>query len=154
MATFSEIKETRLTIADPPGFIDFLEVVNFAALPGSQIAQTGYKSVDTGTYYDKSSGAWLPENLMVSDPDLSTWIDTFGIQGAVRKAIERIIATLPARMQLVKNTDGAESSEFLKLLDLQKFYRDWLSDLTPPDQTVNTSRMGSARRPCIAGGAV
>lgn len=154
MATFSEIKEVRLTISDPAGFIDFLEVANFAALPGSQVAQTGYKAVDTGTYYDKSSGAWLAETIMVSDADLSAWIDTFGIPGAIRKAIERILATLPAQMQIVRNADGAESTEFLKLLDLQKFYRQWLADLTPTDQTVVTSRFGSARSPVIAGGDV
>lgn len=154
MATFDQIKEVRLTISDPPGFIDFIEVADFNALPATQVAQTAYKAIDTGTYYDKSTGSWLAERLLVSDADISTWIDAFGVQGAVRKAVERILATLPAHMQIVKNSDGAESTEFLKLLDLQKFYRQWLDDLTPPDQTVNTSRRGKSAAVCIAGGNV
>lgn len=154
MATFDQIKEVRLTISDPPGFIDLLEVATSGSLPVSPIAQTAYMTTDTGTYYDKSSGAWVAVELLVSDSAISGWIDTFGVDGAVRKAYERIIGTLPSRMQMVKNADGAESTEYQKLLDMLKFYRQRLEDLTPAEVAVNTGRWGKSRSVCVAGGNV
>lgn len=152
MATFDQIKETRLQIADPPGFIDFLEVANFGALPVAPVAQTGYKAVDTATYYGHNGTAYVALTLMVSDARISAWIDALGVPGAVRKSIEAIVAQLPAQLQIVKNDSGTESNEFIKLLDLQKFYRQWLSDLTPEDTAVNTGKYFKTEPACIAGG--
>jgi hypothetical protein len=152
MATFDQLKEVRLTIADPPGFIDFLEVANFAALPVTPVAQTGYKAVDTATYYGHNGTAYVALTLMVSDARISGWIDALGVPGAVRKSIEAIVAQLPAQLQIVKNDSGTESNEFIKLLDLQKFYQNWLKDLTPPDTSVNTGKYFKTVPACIAGG--
>lgn len=152
MAAFDEIKEVRLVIADPPGLIDFLEVATFAALPVTPVAQTGYKAVDTSTYYGHNGTSYSALMLMVSDARISAWIDALGVSGAVRKSVEAIAAQLPAQLQIVKNDSGAESTEYVKLLDLQKFYRQWLSDLTPPESTVNTGRYYRTVAPEIAGG--
>lgn len=154
MATFDQIKEVRLTISDPAGFIDFIEVANQGALPSPHVDQTAYKAADTGTYWWYSGTAYETLDLFVSDGSLSVWIDEFGVSGAVRKAVERIIATLPGRLMIVKNQNGAESTEFIKLLELQKFYRTWLEDLTPPTTVVNTGRWGKSRCDPVAGGNV
>ena len=152
MATFDQIKDTRLQIADPPGFIDFSEVANFAALPVTPVAQTGYKAVDTATYYGHNGTAYVAQTLMVSDARISGWIDALTVPGAVRKSIEAIVAQLPAQLQLAKSTSGVESVEFTGLLDRQKFYRQWLSDLTPVDSTVNTGKYFVTVAAEIAGG--
>jgi len=152
VATFEQIKDVRFQIADPPGFIDFLEVANFAALPVTPVAQTGYKAVDTATYYGHNGTAYVALTLMVSDARIEGWIDALTVPGAVRKSIEAIVAQLPAQLQIVKNDSGAESNEFIKLLDLQKFYRQWLVDLTPPDTSVNTGKYFKTVPACIAGG--
>lgn len=152
MATFDQIKEVRLQIADPPGFIDFLEVANFAALPVTPVAQTGYKAVDTSTYYGHNGTAWTALELMVSDGRISAWIDSLGIPGAVRKSIEAIVAQLPSQLQIVENQSGAESVKFTSLLDRQKFYEKWLEALTPPDTSVNTGKYFKTEPACIAGG--
>lgn len=152
MASFADIKETRLTISDPSGFIDFLEVANFAALPVTPVAQTAYKAVDTATYYGKESGAWEALKLRVSDSRISDWIDALGVDGAILKSIQAILSTLPGEMMIVKNTDGAESTEFTKLLDLQKFYQNWLKDLAPVNAASSTGRYFKTKAPCIAGG--
>ena len=154
MASFDDIKDTRLQIADPPGFIDFLEVANFAALPVTPVAQTGYKAVDTSTYYGHDGTAYVAQTLMVSDARISAWIDSLGVSGAVRKSIEAIVAQLPAQLQIVKNSSGAESTEFTSLLDRQKFYRQWLSDLTPPETSSNTAKLYKTKAHEIAGGNI
>lgn len=154
MSTFSDIKEVRLTLSEPAGFIDFAEVANFAALPATPVGQTAYRATDTGTYYSKDSGSWVAVQLMVSDTDLGAWFDSFGHDGAVRKAIERILATLPSRLLMVKNSDGAESVEYVKLLDLQKFYRQWLDDLTPKESVASSGRYLKTKAPCVVGGNV
>ncbi len=154
MASFSDIKETRLTISDPSGFIDFLEVANFAALPVSPVAQTAYKAIDTATYYGHDSGSWEVLKLRVSDSRISDWIDSLGVDGAIIKSIQAILSTLPGEMMIVKNADGAESTEFLKLLDLQKFYQNWLKDLAPVAVSSSTGRYVKTKNPVIAGGNV
>ncbi len=152
MATFDQIKDVRLQIADPPGFIDFLEVANFAALPVTPVAQTGYKAVDTSTYYGHDGTSYSALSLMVSDSRIGAWVDSFDVAGAVRKSIEAIVAQLPAQLQIVKNASGAESTEFTSLLDRQKFYRQWLADLTPVDSTVSTGKYYKTVAAEIAGG--
>ena len=154
MATFAQIKEVRLTIADPPGFIDFQQVANFAALPVSPVAQTSYTELDTGTYWDKTSGSWLAVQLRVSDSRIGTWIDSFGLDGAVRKSIEAVLSMLPGELMIVRNADGAESTEFIKLLDLQTFYQNWLDRLTPEASSLNTGRYMRTKTPRIAAGNV
>lgn len=154
MATFSDIREVRLTISDPSGFIDFLEVANFAALPGTPVAQTAYKTTDTTTYYGKDSGTWEALKLRVSDSRISGWIDTFGTDGAARKSVEAIIAGLPAEYMMVSNGDGAEKTEFQKLDVVEKFYRNLLAALTPASATSVTGRYVKTKNPVIAGGNV
>lgn len=152
MATFDDIKEVRLTISEPSGFIDFLTVANFDALPDEPASQTGYKSLDTSTYYGHDGTSYSSVSLMLSDSRIGAWVDIFGVAGAVRKSIEAIVAQLPAQLQIVKNASGAESTEFTSLLDRQKFYRQWLVDLTPVDSTVNTGKYFKTVAAEIAGG--
>ena len=152
MASFEDIKDTRLQFADPPGFIDFIEVANFAALPVTPVAQTGYKAVDTATYYGHNGTAYAIQTMMVSDARISAWIDALTVPGAIRKSIEGIVAQLPSQLQIVKNASGAESVEFTSLLDRQKFYRQWLSDLTPVDATINIGKYFVTVAAEIAGG--
>jgi len=157
VATFTDLKEVRLTIADPQPisasrWIDFIEVANFAALPVTPVSQTGYKALDTSTYYGHDGAAYVALPLEVSDSRISGWIDAFGIDGAARKSVENIVAGLPFQFQVVKNASGAESTEYVKLLDLQTFYRKWLSDHTPVDSTVSTGKYFKTVAAEIAGG--
>lgn len=158
MATFDQIKQVRLTIQDPAGFINFVEVASQGSLPSPHVNQTAYRTTDTGEYWWYNGAAYAVVNLLVSDADISTWIDLAapngGVDGAVRKAIERIMMTLPGRMQWVKNADGAESTEYQRLLDVQKFYRQWLADHAPVDSTLNTGLYLRSKTPCVAGGNV
>lgn len=156
MATFAQIKEVRLTVSDPAGFIDFVEVANQAALPDPAAAQTAYKAVDSGTYFwfNSDTSSYEPVKLRVSDGRIGGWIDAFGTDGAILKSVQAIVSSLPGEMMIVKNDDGAESTEFLKLLDIQKFYQNWLRDLTPADVASPSGVYLKTKKPCIAGGNV
>lgn len=155
MATFVQIKEVRLSINDPVGpserIVDFLEVATLPSV-GSAVAQTGYKLTTNGTYNIVVDGAFTVIPVQVSDSRIGGWIDTFGVDGAIRKSIQSIIAGLASQLQLVKNSDGAESSEFIKLNDLHKFYRDMLTDLPTETTVTPTGLFMRTKTPCIAGG--
>lgn len=155
MATFVQIKEVRLSINDPVGpserIVDFLEVATLPSV-GSAVTQTGYKLTTNGTYNIVVDGAFTVIPVQASDSRISGWIDAFGVDGAIRKSIQAIIQGLAAQLQLVRNSDGAESSEFIKLNDLHRFYRDMLADMTPQESSVSSGMLMKTKTPCIAGG--
>lgn len=155
MATFAQLTEVRLSINDPVGhadrIVDFLEVATLPAV-GSAVAQTGYKLTTNGTYNVVVDGAFTVVPVQVSDSRILAWIDGFGIDGAIRKSIQAIISGLASQLQLVRNSDGAESSEFVKLNDLHAFYRNMLSDLPTETTVTPTGLFMATKTPCIAGG--
>jgi len=155
MATFAQIKEVRLSINDPVGgaerIVDFLEVATLPAV-GSAVAQTGYKLTTNGTYNVVVDGAFTVIPVQVSDSRIGGWIDTFGIDGAIRKSVQAIISGLASQLQLVRNSDGAESSEFIKLNDLHTFYRNMLADLPTESTVTPTGMFMRTVTPVIAGG--
>jgi len=154
MATFAEIKEVRLTIDDPPGFIDLIEVADEAALPGEPVAQTAYKAEDTGTYYASIAAVWTPLLLRISDARLTAWIDTVGVAGAIQKSYIAIMGKLGAELQIVKNADGAESTEFIKLNDLYNYYKKLAADTASSPPENNAGRFAQTKQPCVAGGNI
>lgn len=155
MATFADIKEVRLSINDPVGgaerIVDFLEATTLPAL-GSAVAQTGYKLTTNGTYNLVVDGAFAVIPVQVSDSRISGWIDAFGVDGAIRKSIQAIIQGLASQLQLVSNSDGAESSEWIRLNDLHLFYRNMLADMTPQESSTSTGLFMTTKTPTISGG--
>lgn len=157
MASFSEVKEVRLKIADPQPvsgsrFINFIQVANQAALPSPSARQTAYNTLDTGEYWSYGGTAYQSLDLQVSDDSIEEWIDAVGVMGAARKSVEMILAGLPVQFQIVKNDSGTESNEFIKLGELQKFYENLLKMWTPVDSSSNTGKYFKTVPACIAGG--
>ena len=155
MATFLQLTEVRLSINDPVGgaerIVDLLEVATLPA-HGSAVAQTGYKLTTNGTYNIVVDGAFTVVPVQVSDSRISGWIDAFGIDGAIRNSVQAIIAGLASQLQLVRNSDGAESSEFIKLNDLHTFYRNMLADLPTETTVTPTGLFMATKTPVIADG--
>lgn len=156
MATFVQIKEVRLSINDPVGpserIVDFLEVATLPSV-GSAVAQTAYKLTTNGSYNVVVDGAFTVIPVQVADSRIAGWIDSFGVDGATRKCIqESIIPGLAEQLLLVKNSDGAESSEWIKLNDLHTFYRNMLADLPTETTVTPTGLFMRTKTPCIAGG--
>lgn len=139
MASFSDKKEVRLRIQDPADVIDILE----ATPPATPAPQTAY--LYQAAYYSttKTSGASLGDYftlpLLVSDARIEGWIDQKGVDYATKMAIISIIATLSSRFQIVKNTEGADTTEFAKINDLLNFYKALKAEY------VNESGPGQSR---------
>lgn len=162
MATFDEIKEVRLRIGDPFGFINFLEVADAASLPASPVNQTGYKTTDTGYYYstEKTSpsvpGDYNIEDLQVSDARISAWIDAYGIDSAACRALSQIIAQLGKELGGFKrNRSGAEEVEYNSIKDMYDYYKsilDLCKENERSESNTSTGKIGKMKVPEIAGG--
>jgi len=163
VATFEEIKSVRLEIDDPPGFIDFQEVATLPALPAAPAQQTAYKVIADGAYYatDKTSGVatsdYERQTLALSDSRISTIIDADGEAEAVKQGFFSIKRKLGKEIIMVRNTDGTESTEYQRLLDLLDYY-DRICAGYEEDQdkkaSVNTGRFFTTADPVIGEGNV
>ena len=153
MATFSEIKEVRLRVDDPDGFIDIQDVTG--DLPGSPVNQTAYRHEGLYKYHDGNE--WVTLNLYVSDTRLGVWYDANGEDYACMKAIEQIITKLGKEIRLKRSDVGAESTEWTGLQDLLRYYEKLLATFQEDyKETVNKAgpRWGGSSAPEISGGNV
>lgn len=154
MATWNEIKEFRLTVNDPVIATDILSVASSAALPAAPAHQTVYYTADTGLYLytDLTSGAtatdYSPVDLYLTDARITSWIDTYGAVGAVKYGIKAILAKIASQMLIVRDTSGAESTQYQSLKDIYDVYKSMIDD----NDTKKISRWGSSATPEIGGG--
>lgn len=154
MATWNEIKDFRLTVCDPIIANDIISVANIAALPVVPQHQAVYYVADTGSYVytDLTTGAtsadYSPADLYLTDSRITTWIDAYGATGAVKYGIKAILAKILSQMLIVRDTAGAESTEYQGLKDIYDVYKGMIDD----NDTKKTSRWGSSKTPEIGGG--
>ena len=161
MATTTQIRNLRIDVSDPPDIINIVSVANIASLPATPEPQTVYYILDITRYVqtEKTSGATESDyknvGLYLSDSKIGTLIDTHGYDKALYKALKSISSKLGSKLMLVKNTTGSESVEYLKLLDLYKYYKGLVADFKEDDEEKNnndTGRMGRSHHVHIAGG--
>ena len=157
MAIIEEIHALRIEIYDPPEIIQILSVATAANLPTIPTPQTAYYIIDTGIYVttEKTINAipadYVTEELYLSDTSLSLLIDTYGTTIAIWKAIIKISSKLASKLLIVKTNSGAESTEYIKLNDLYKYYMTLVNDLKDEG---NSGCYGSMKPPEIAGGNI
>lgn len=159
MATFDQIKQVRLKINDPAGFIDLESV---GSLPSAAIPQTAYKLTTTGTYHGTDSVTpltddWFLLDLSVSDALISAAIDTDGVLYATCEALRLIIGQLGQKILVKKSDTGAESTEWTGLSDLMKYYQSMLADCVDQynkSRAVAGSRWGGSQGAELYGGNV
>lgn len=161
MTDWEKIKDVRLKIDDPQGYVNLETVATPSALPTAPAKQTAYRVESTGGYYDttKTSGA-IPADytyveIQISDAQLLALIDDLGYQKAACRALNRIAAKLGAQLGIVRTQDGAESTEYLSLLDAYKYYKMLANDckeIINEDSGNNSGRTGLSSQPEIGGG--
>jgi hypothetical protein len=129
MATFAEIKRTRISLADPSGFINIVQVATTANLPATPGQQTLYNIINTGAYMAtiKTSGATISDykikNLYLSDTVISEYITLHHtVEGSLPYLILLIISQLADKKLLKSTGTGAESKTYTGLLELITFY--------------------------------
>lgn len=163
MATITQIHNLRLLISDPPDIIQITIVANMAALPLAPTPQTAYYVTDLGVYVqtELTTGAtaadYSASELFLSDARLGSIIDLYGVNKAPNKAIVLIASKLASRLQIVRNTSGTDSTEYIKLLDLYKYYKSVADDFKEEEKDLDgnsTGRWGTSDQPEIAGGSL
>lgn len=157
MAIFNQIKSVRLIIDDPANFIDLLSVPAFADLPASASKKIAYQTADNGLYFVFDSTWQEIEDLQISDARISAWLDSYGEAGAVIRGFDAIIQRLGQRLQMSKNSDGAESTEYTSLDSMLKYYRQIKADymaLIASEVKQDTGVYGHIKDTEIAGGLI
>ena len=164
MATFTEITQVRLALADPAGFITISQVTNVSDLPTTPTPQTVYKVLNTTAYMAtiKTSGAvpgdYKVKELYLSDATIGTHITAAGsVSAALPGLVQLIIAQLVSKRLLVKTETGAESKEYTGLETLLAFYNDLYKKLTANSNSAalnTTGKWYKTHSPEIAGGEV
>jgi hypothetical protein len=161
MATIAQVKQLRLDINDPQGFVDIIEIEDLDDLPAAPAPQTVYHLEGTSKYYstEKTSGAAASDysvaELYLSDTTIESLIDELGIAKAECRAFGLIARKIGAQLQIKRNQTGAESTEYVSLAELYRYYKD-LSDAckeeNASDAGTNTGKYGASTAPEIAGG--
>lgn len=163
MATITQIHNLRIEINDPTDIIRINSVADPAALPVTPIPQTAYYIISSGVYVttEKTSGAspsdYKVSELFLSDISLGNIIDTWGTDKAISKSIIKICAKIASKLVLVKTKTGAESTEYIKLLDLYNYYKSLIGLLEEDEREKNNNSTGaydSFEAPEIAGGNI
>ena len=148
MATFTQIKEIRLRIADPALVIDIKEV---DVLPVPYNSQVAYLLSTDNKYYKNG----VVTKLRVSDVYLSFSIDSYGVDKATCMAISLIIAQLGNQFILVKNDSGSDKTEYNDILSMLSYYKQLRKDCDEKikvDTNNSTGRFVTTAQPEIAGG--
>lgn len=159
MASISQIHSLRIDISDPPDTISIISIATSANLPAAPKPQTVYYIIDEAQYMrtDKKTGAGESDyyfaDLFLSDSKLNTLINTFGYDIAIYKAIKLIASKIWSKLLVVRNTDGATSTEYIRLNDLYKYYKSLIEDFKE-ETTAGSGRYGSSDNPEIAGGNI
>lgn len=137
MATFADIKTVRLRIKDPLGYIDLQSV---AELPTTAASQTAYTITDSGVYQKQSGTAWSIINLEISDTQIVTYIDLYGVEKAIVKCVQEILMSVGKQMGMVSFNSGAESVQYQTLKSVYDFYKAMLEDMKDDaDSTTGTN---------------
>jgi len=126
MATFADVKSVRLKIKDPLGFINLLEV---ATLPETAASQTAYTITDSGIYQEYKSGAWKNINIEISDAQIITYVNLYGVDKAVIQCVKEILMSIGKNMGIVSTSSGTESVQYQSLDAIYTFYKGILSTL-------------------------
>jgi hypothetical protein len=163
MATFDEIKKIRLTINDPAGVINIVQIATVNSLPANPDAQTVYQAIDTGKYWrtdkvsDCSKADYYQPKLYLSDETVEDIFDQYGNDKTVYRCMRLILPKIGDELRIVRMTSGTESTEYLALRDLYNYYKNMINDFkeeAAENVGYNTGRYLRTRsvRRHIAGG--
>lgn len=157
MATFNQIKAVRLILNDPADFIDIKSVPSSADLPTTAPKNIAYLLADSLSYV-YFNVTWINlDDMQISDSRISGWIDQYGESGATIRGFDAIIQRLGQRLQMSKNSDGAESTEYTSLDSMLKYYRQIKADymaLIASEVKQDTGVYGHIKDTEIAGGLI
>lgn len=159
MATTSQIHALRIDITDPAEIIQIISVATAANLPATPKPQAGYYIIASAKYVytEKTTGAvpgdYKNLELFLSDSKLNALLNTYGHSVAIYKALKLIASKIWSRCLTIRNTDGATSTEYVRLKELYDYYKSLVSDFKE-ETTAGSGRYCTTKNPTIAGGNI
>lgn len=158
MATevWASLVTARLKLSDPnEDIINIISVDSLANFPTIPASQTAYRAEDTGIYYIYS-GSYTETELQISDDRLNSLIASYGINGAVQRAINIILASLYRKRPAVRIDSGAESTQYQTLNDLIALYKELQAQYAEEDKKDTATNTGRIMYTCPAkvGGSI
>lgn len=154
MATQDQVFAVRLQTKDPIGVIAIVSVANAAALPLSPKPQTLYYLEDEKEYRTHNTVGWVNQEVKLADLAYSAYIDAYGENQAVIRALKEIMRSLAQELYIAQHNSGAESVVFQNLTTMSNFYKTIIAMAEEDDEkeeAVSTGRMFRVRKPTIGG---
>ena len=154
MATQDQVFSVRLQTKDPIGIIAIVHVANVAALPATPKPQTLYYLEDVKEYRTHNTVDWVNQEVKLADDTYATYIDAFGENQAVIRALKEIMRSLAQELYIAQHNSGAESVVFQNLSTMANFYKTIIAMAEEDDEkgeAVSTGRMFRVRKPTIGG---
>ena len=154
MATQDQVFAVRLQAKDPIGVIAIVSVANVAALPTTPKPQTLYYLEDLKEYRVHNSVDWVNQEVKLSDLAYSAYIDAYGENQAVIRALKEIMRSLAQELYIAQHNSGAESVVFQNLTTMANFYKSIIGMAEEDDakgDAVSTGRMFRTHKPIIGG---
>jgi len=151
MATFADVKTIRLKLHDPLGYIDLLEV---ASLPVTSLNQTAYSITDSGVYQKLENGTWKILKLEISDAQIKTYVDLYGVEKATVKVCKDILIALGKDLRISSINSGTETVQYQSLSATYEFYKNiiaYLEEDVNKTAGTNTGLFIPRTKPIIGG---
>jgi len=153
---FEDVKNVRLSICDPVGYNDFVQVTDAAGLPAESVPpQTAYSITTLKVYkaYSLEASAWQIVNTELSDSRIEFFINAYGVDKARWHCLKGILTSLARQISLAKMKSGAEGFTYIKLTDLYAFYKNLLDDIMDViDPPIDAGMWLNTGSPVIGGG--
>lgn len=163
MVTVLQIRNIRLSIDDPAGFIDIIQVSSLTDLPISPAQQTVYNVISNGWYVatKKTNGAvpgdYVQQSLYISDASIDRYVTEHGESKAIPFLIMDIMSKLSNECIMQSTSTGSESKTYTSLTSRLAFYEKLLQKYQDQSAIVtnnSTGRHFKTHNPCIAGGNI
>jgi len=153
---FDDVKNVRLSICDPVGYNDFIQVANEAELPAENVPpQTAYSITELKLYkaFSAETEEWQIARTELSDERIQFFITAYGVDKARWHCLKAILTSVARQISLARMKSGADELTFVKLSDLYAFYKNLLDDImeviAPP---IGAGMWLNAGQPVIGGG--
>lgn len=158
MATNAQIFEVRTLIRDPiDGFNSIVGVANVAALPVAPVAQTLYFVADIKEYQLYEDGAWVRQDIVISNDRIGTLYDLYtDVNKVAAKLVNDLIVYYGqlAALAYKSTSNGSERFDKQTLSDILAFYkslRDSFKEESAETTGSSTGFYASTKKPNVGG---
>ena len=98
-------------------------------MPVASLNQTAYSITGSGVYQKLESGTWKTLKLEISDAQIKTYVDLYGVEKATVKVCKDILIALGKELRISSINGGTESVQYQSLSATYEFYKNIIASL-------------------------